>query len=213
MRIQTLNSAGKAIFLFALLSSNLSCLVLGQAPAPLTTGSAVIDQSKPVSVPHLYWHFLIYQHHLDQLAVEDEKQGKDGGWLRSYLQSKLSMTDEEFQPIRESADRLDSAITSLNAEASADVSAYKAARSKEGSSSWSAQQYRQKLKELTGQRDAAINKEIDTLNAALSPDAAQKLQDYIKNTFSKNVSIVRVSPNQEPGRPFGPTATTGKVQP
>jgi hypothetical protein len=40
------------------------------------------------------------------------------------------------------------------------------------------------LKELTAQREAAINKEIDTLNTTLSPEAAQKLQNYIQSLFT-----------------------------
>jgi len=178
--------------------------------APPSTHSA--ESEKAVSLPHLYWHFLIYQHHLDQLAVEHEKQGLDGNWLRSYLQTKLSMTDEQFQPIRESADHLDSAITALNAKAKAVVVAVNATRSKDSASSSEARHYLHKLKELTAQREAAINKEIDTLNSALSPEAAEKLQNYLKNTFSKNVSIVHLTPSQLENRPFGPT-TKSKVQP
>src|ERR1700735_2396635 len=71
---------------------------IGQSPRIQQPASQQYAQSRPVSLPHLYWHFLIYQHQLDQLAVEHEKQHKDGNWLRSYLQTKLSMTPEEFQP-------------------------------------------------------------------------------------------------------------------
>ena len=164
-------------------------------------------------LPHLYWHFLIYQHHLDQLAIEHEKQGKDGEWLHTYLQTKLSLTDEEFQPIRESADRLDSAISTLNTKAKEITAAANVSRSSPSVQSADAQDYRPKLKQLTAQREEAISKEIDTLNAALSPETAQKLQSYIQNTFSKNVSIVHVHSNQGQGRASVPTATTGKVQP
>jgi hypothetical protein len=212
MIIQTFKTFKKVALVLGLLSAmSLSC-VTGQVPPAQIAGHAALD-AKPVSLPHLYWHFLIYQHHLDQLAVEHEKQGKDGAWLRSYLQTKLSMTAEEFQPIRASADRLDSAITALNAKAKADVSALNASRTTEGVSSWNAQHYRHKLKKLTTQREAVINKEIDTLNSDLSPEVAQKLQNYIQNTFSKNVSIMRLTPGQATGLPSFPSARTGKVQP
>jgi DNA-nicking Smr family endonuclease len=212
MSIQTFKTFKKVALVLGFLSAMSLPCATGQVPPAQIAGRAALN-AKPVSLPHLYWHFLIYQHHLDQLAIEHEKKGKDGSWLRSYLQTKLSMTSEEFQPIRESADRLDSAITALNAKAKADVSALNASRSTEGVSSWNAHHYRHKLKKLTAQREAAINKEIDTLNAALSPEAAQKLQNYIQNTFSKNVSIVHVTPGQGQGRTFGPAATTSKVQP
>jgi hypothetical protein len=170
-------------------------------------------QTRPVSLPHLYWHFLLYQHHLDQLAVEHEKQGKDGGWLRTYLQTKLSMTDTEFQPIRESADRLDSETTALNAKAHATVAAARAAISKDGSASTGAEQARRDLQNLTAERETAINAEIDTLNASLGPEAAAVLKHYITNDFSKTVSIVRVDPATAKARKFGPRVGTDKEQP
>lgn len=208
-----MKSANKTALILGLLSATSLCQITGQVLPPQVAGRTNMAQPQPVSLAHLYWHFLIYQHHLDQLAAEHEKQGKDGAWLRSYLQTKLSMTDEEFQPIRESADRLDAAMSELNAKANAIAAAANAARSKEGAGSADEQQFRHKLKSLTAQREAAINKEIDTLNAALDPDAAQKLRDYLKNTFSKNVSIVHMTPDQLKNMPFGPTTKNSKVQP
>jgi oligoendopeptidase F len=213
MNVQMFKSFRKVALILVFLSAISLDRTMGQDLSPQVARHSEVYQSKPVPLPHLYWHFLIYQHQLDQLAIEHEKHGKDGGWLHSYLQNKLSITDDEFQPIRESADRLDSAIASLNTKAKADVAAYNAARSKEGTSSPDAHHYRHKLKELTAQREAAINKEIDTLNTTLSPEAAQKLQNYIQNTFSKNVSIAHVNAAQGEGLSFGPGATTIKVQP
>ncbi len=64
----------------------------GQPPAPGTF------QPKPIPLPHLYWHFLVYQNHLDTTAAAHESQGKDGQWLRAYLQKKLAFSDSEFAP-------------------------------------------------------------------------------------------------------------------
>ena len=213
MSPRTSRSIINTTLMLGLFSGMFSCPVVGQVPDPQVAGHGVEIQPKPVSLAHLYWHLLIYQHQLDQLASQHEAQGKDGRWLGSYLQTRLSMTDQEFAPIRESADRLDAAIAALNAQAKAVVSTVNASRTKESVPSANKQHYRRALKKLTAQREAAINAEIERLNTSLTPEAAQALQSYVQNTFSKNVSVVHMSSVQRQGRPFGPAATTGKVQP
>lgn len=213
MTIQRFKSLMKAALVLGSLSAILVSDVFGQASPPQIAGHAASDQSKPVSLPHLYWHFLIYQHQLDQLAIEHERQGKDGAWLHSYLQTKLAMSDAEFQPIRESANRLNSGITDLNAKAKPLMFAAQAARSKGGATVPDAQDYRAKLTEMTGQREALINKEIEALNEALGPEMARRLQNYVQNTFSKSVSMVHMTPGQGKGQPSGTTTNTNKVQP
>jgi hypothetical protein len=36
------------------------------------------QQPKPIPIEHLYYHFPLCQHHLDKVAAERQKQGKDG---------------------------------------------------------------------------------------------------------------------------------------
>lgn len=52
-----------------------------------TAASAAAQQS--ISIEHRYLHLLRWQNHLDKVAAEDEKQGKDGAWLRAALQREL----------------------------------------------------------------------------------------------------------------------------
>ena len=180
----------------------------GQSAAKSETG-----QSKPISLPHLYWHCLVYQHRLDQYAAEYEKQGKNGRGLRSYLQKKLSMTDADFQPIRESAERLDSRVAALDTQANAIISSIRAVPNQDEGSALIIQKYRAQLTDLTTQREKAINDEVERLNSALTPEAARKFKDYLETSFSRYVSIAKI-PRKGSFNPGQSLSTTQReVQP
>src|SRR6266568_3014588 len=71
------------------------------APAEQAQSSLKPGNPEPVSIPHLYWHLLMYQNHLDTAAAEREKQSENGEWLRNNIQQKLEFTDADFIPVRE----------------------------------------------------------------------------------------------------------------
>ena len=94
-------------------------LFLLQMAATSTSCQSVSESSqsqnvpKQAPLPHLYWHLLMWQNHLDKSAAEHEQQGENGSWLRGHLQKQLGFTESEFAPIRESAQRLASTLADL----------------------------------------------------------------------------------------------------
>jgi hypothetical protein len=143
---------------------------IGQIPqnAAVTDGTL----AKPtISLAHLYWHFLLYQDYLDQKAETLRLQGKST-ILDQVAVSRLGWTEAEFAPVRNSAAHLSSLISTLDARA-------KISRSQGISAS-----EHQKLKELTKEREDAINVEMAVLANSLSPEKKLALDQYILQLFA-----------------------------
>lgn len=180
-----------------------------------TTAAAGVKQQRP-SVPHLYWHFLMYQNHLDRAAAAHEKQGKNGNWLRNHFQQRLGFTDEQFAPVRTSAQRLAPELAAIKAKAvaiakqdrvwikanmagnrprlvvgdpTARVEALKNAPLPPGHA---------QLKQLQQQFEDTIQQEVDSLKTALGPQNAAKLDNLIQNDWSRQVTLIRVQPGTLP---------------
>jgi hypothetical protein len=169
-------------------------------------------QPRPASVPHLYWHFLMYQNHLDRAAAAHEKQGKDGKWLRNHLQQRLGFTDSQFAPIRTSAQRLEPQVVDIRAKAMVIVKADRAwaqthpearrtrlpvgdpAAAGEALRSAPPTPGRAQLHQLQQQHEAAIQHEMEALKTALGPELAAKLDNFIQNDWTRQVTAVRVQP-------------------
>ena len=83
----------------ALLGVLVGVPAMAQTGVPLPANA----QKVPVSLPHQYWHFLVYQNHLDSLATQREQQGRDGSYLRNHFQQKLGLTDAQFALVRSTA--------------------------------------------------------------------------------------------------------------
>ena len=174
--------------------------------APQGTIQTRPSVSEPVSLNHLYWHFLVYQYRLDQLAVEHEKEGQDGNWLRSYLQTRLSMTALEFEPIREAANNLNTNMIPLKAREKALVGQFRTTRAQGSATAASWRETREALKALSEQRETTIDEQVQALNQALTPSAAQALKVYLDTTFRKNVTIIAATSSQGQQPVFNPHA-------
>lgn len=177
-----------ALLGFVLAICGLSHAAMGQAaPAPSQQPSSKTTQFKPVSLAHLYWHFLTLQNHLDTKATELESQGKDGSGLRNQLQKTLGWSDTDYAPIRTSSVRLTAKVKDLDVQA--------VAIRKAGPSSSNYDQ----LKALTVQREADINSEISYLKQSLTPDKTLGFESFLTKLFS----LTNASPR--------PPLTTGKL--
>jgi hypothetical protein len=130
---------------------------------------------QPLSVPHLYWHFLIYLNVLDRKADEFTAHGKDHGWLRNDLQTRLQFSDTEFAPIRASSQRLASELVPINQQ-------IQSLQSIQPSASNTAQ-----VKSLINQRELAINNEIANLTQSLSPQKRAKLEAFMAQFFAPKI--------------------------
>jgi hypothetical protein len=152
---------------------------MGQATPSQQQPSSVPSQPTPVSLEHLYWHFLVYQNHLDTKAEDLRTHGKGGSGLRNQLQKKTGLSDAEFVHIRTSSVRLTAKVKDLDAKA--------AAIQKAGASSSSHDQ----LKALTVQREACINSEISYLKQNLPPDKIKAFEAFLTQLFSPNNAVPR----------------------
>lgn len=135
--------------------------------------------AQPVSLAHLYWHFLEYQNHLDTRAAAISAEGKNGSGMRHILQRNLGFSDANFASIRASSVRLTAKVKALDRRAAV-------IRAGDPSSS----NLRQ-LKALTIERETDINVEISSLKQNLSPAKIAALEAFLTNFFSPNNAVSR----------------------
>jgi hypothetical protein len=191
------------------ISALLLLTVAGTSRAAGQSQSSQPQQGQPLSLAHLYWHFLDLQHQLDVAAARREKQGKDGQWLRDSLKNSLGFNDANFAPIRASADRLYAEQQALYAQASAIVAAMPQAGQSGQAPPGSAPPGIAQLTALDALREANIAAEIAAIGAALSPQDKATLENYLTTQFSLHVSVVSAGQVKNP-----PTASnSGSVQP
>jgi hypothetical protein len=157
-----------------------------QQPQP----SVGLSQFRAVPLAHLYWHFLMYQNHLDTKAEELTAQGKDGSVMHDYLQKKMRLSDADFAPIRTSSVRLTAKIKTLDAQAVAIRATGMTPSSHD------------QLKTLTAQREANIAAEISYLRQELPPDKINAFETFLTQFFSLANAVPRTS--SSPGQLVAP---------
>lgn len=158
----------------------------GSALAQSTqTQPAASSQPKPVSLPHLYWHFLIHQSRLDAAAAALQAKGKNGSALRNDLQKRLGFSDADYAPIRTASQRLASELQPIDQQL----------KSLQASPSNAAQ-----LQTLIAQREAYINNEVYNLSIELSPQNKASMEAFMAQFFAPKQLAARV-----PGSAAQPT--------
>jgi hypothetical protein len=187
-------------------------LAFAQQPAA-TPQQNQAQAPKTVPLPHLYWHFLMWQNHLDSAAAEHEKAGRDGAWLRTYVEKRLGFSDAEFAPVRESAQRLQATIAGLDSQAMVIVQKDRAMYAKGLLAASDSPPGLPRLRELTQERETAISDEIAQLNAALGPVNSARLRSFIEKSFSTNVKAVPIQPVLHPPSQPGSASLRNGVQP
>ena len=155
----------------------LTCTFLHQAvcqSTPVQGQQALIGPSKirPVSLEHLYWHFLVLQDFIDTKAAEQEAQGRDGNGLRHDLQKALGWPAADYAPIRTSSVRLAAKIKDLDKQAKEIAAGGKTLSSQD------------QLKALTVQRESAISAEITYLKQNLSAEQVSIFEIFLTRFFS-----------------------------
>jgi len=154
----------------------------------LYTSPAFAAAQQSISIEHQYLHLLRWQNHLDKVAAEREKQGKDGAWLRNALRNQLHFTDAQFAPIRESAQRLDASLQIIDAKAKPFLDSYHQKHLTTTASAADRASLHSQLEPIRSERKNAMTAEIATLNQNLGADAAGKLRHFIDQQFSKSAS-------------------------
>jgi hypothetical protein len=180
--------AVRLIGLFAFLLA--SSLAWGQIANPVLSNGKKVR----VPLPHLYWHFLMYQNHLDQVAAQRMASGKDGSWLSNHFEQKLGFTDAQFAVVRSTAQRLQVNLRAVDAQAKAIIAAgHQGAPPYPGTSHpWGP--FPPELKALAEQHEGVIQTEVANLKAALGPGAAAQLETFLQNDFARNVTVQNVPP-------------------
>lgn len=130
------------------------------------------SQPKPLSLAHLYWHFLVYQNHLDTKAAALNAQGIDGSKMHNYMQNRLGLSDTDFTAVRTSSVRLTAEVNALDAQAATILVG--------GHTSTSYAQ----LSALTVQRETDINAEISYLKQLLSPAQIAALESFLTSFYA-----------------------------
>lgn len=132
------------------------------------------SQLQPVSLPHLYWHFLIHQSELDAFAAKLTAQGQDGQALRNDLQNRLGFSDADYAPIRTASQQLTSQLQPIEAQLKA----------LQGSA-WNPSQ----VQALIAQRENYIDNEVYNLSVELPTKKKVALESFMTSFFApKNVS-------------------------
>ncbi len=157
-------------FAGVLLSVLAGAFVLGQIAGPVPPP---MGARGPVPLSHLYWNFLRSVVRYDRMADQREQRGGQAGHLRDFQQQQLGFSDEEFAPVRATAQRLEAEIRDLDAQAKA----FMAARHAESPLQPDTQA---QLHDLQADRQAAFAKEVADLRRQLGPSAADRLDVYIQ---------------------------------
>ncbi len=163
-------------------------------------GQQATSQSSTLSaVPlsHLYWHFLQYQHHLNENAKELEKQGQPGDTVRSLMQSQLKMSDVRFASIHKASDRLSASMAEWNARVEHLRSLYIQSRpNKDMPLTSEQQQLHDQLKQMNNEREAILTQQMNSLDNELSTTDRAALRDFLtKQIASRVVTSRSLSPS------------------
>jgi hypothetical protein len=170
---KSIYTLGRTFLNLMLLATALPHTIAAQTTTPQPT--RLHSKVGPVSLVHLYWHFLTLQNYLDTKSVELGSNGKDESGLRNNLQKQLAWSDEDYAFVRTSSVRLTAELKDLNTQAAL----IKAA----GESSSSHEQ----LQALTVQRETNINSEITFLKQSLPPDKIRAFETFLIHFFAPKV--------------------------
>jgi hypothetical protein len=144
----------------------------------------------PVSLPHLYWHFLIHQSVLDAAAAQVNVQGNDGNALRNDLQTRLGFSDADYAPIRTSSQRLAAELKPIDAQ----LKALPHTAASAGA-----------VRVLIAQREAYIASEVYNLAQELSPENKAALEAFMTKFFQPRP--LTVQPSSPASQPTGKAVT------
>jgi hypothetical protein len=168
--------------------------VLVGAPALAQTGEPLPPNPRqvPAPLPHRYWHFLIYLDYLDQLAVRRQLVGKDGSVVRNLLQRQLDFTDEQFALVRSTAQRLQTELKTLDAQAMAIIKAERAANPPQPGVRPTWRPVPPELHALQQQHEDLIESEVTNLKSALGPELAARLDAFLQSPAAPKVTAQRL---------------------
>ena len=193
-----------------LLGSLVSLSALGSSQVvQLNAGPPVTSSENSVPLQHLYWHFLMYQHHLDLKAAQMEKEGTSGTAVRSFMQAKLNMADAQYEPIHRAADSLSAALADLNTRAQHLRLLYIQSKPpKDGPLTSEQQTIHDQLKAMNDEREKLLTEQMNKLDNELSGDDRASFRDFLTNQIAPGVITVKLPNSASQSLSLAP-ATSG----
>jgi hypothetical protein len=176
-------------------------LVVGCLLVPVALGQISQDtwsapgaaRTMQVPLPHLYWHFLILQNHLDREAAAKEHGGQDGSALHAYYQKRIGFSDSQFAQIREAGLRLEPQLKAIDAEVRTVIENDRAHHPRVLSSPADLPAALPELAQLQQKREQVIAQEVDSLKLALGSRQTAKLEMFLSHEFASKVTAQRVT--------------------
>jgi len=160
----------------------------GYARGQQTSSQSGASPTVPLS--HLYWHFLQYQHHLDEKSEELEKQGQSGDIVRSLMQRQLKMSDAQFASMHKASDRLSAAMSEWNARVEHLRSLYIQSKpSRDIPLTFEQQQLHDQLKQMNNEREAILTEQMNSLDNELSTADRAAFRDFLTNQIASKIVI------------------------
>ena len=148
--------------------------------------------SSSVPLSHLYWHFLQYQHHLDEKAEELEKQGQSGDTVRSLMQSQLKMPDVQFASMHRASDRLSASMSDWNARVEHLRSLYIQSKpAKDIPLTPQQQELHDQLKQMNDEREAILTQQMNSLDNELSTVDRAAFRDFLTKKIASRIVASR----------------------
>ncbi|GGA73511.1 hypothetical protein GCM10011507_26370 [Edaphobacter acidisoli] len=142
-----------------------------------------------------------------------EKGGSSGTAVRTFIQSKMSISDAEYAPIHEAADRLSSAMADLNTKAIHLRQLYLQTKPVKGAPLTPEQQtlYDQ-LKQIDTDREQMLTQQMEELDNELSSNARSTFRKFLVSRIAPNTKAIPSS-NSAQTPASGSTADVNSITP
>lgn len=157
-------------------------------PVHSQSQSSATSAGNPTPVPSqiLWFHFLSSVNHNDAVAAKLQAQGRDGGWLRNAHQRRLGFTDQQFAPIRSSAQQM---------RADLDEMGKKIQTAKQAAHLQVGEKFPPEVSDLMKQRQALVANRISSLQATLGPETSGILTAYLRSYIAPKVTTEVAGPD------------------
>ncbi|HEY0786373.1 MAG TPA: IPT/TIG domain-containing protein [Acidobacteriaceae bacterium] len=165
----------------------------------------------PATLPHMYQFAFRLQSNLEKLAEDQVQAGGTGVAFRTYLQSRLHLTETQFASFKAAAARFDQKEREmkfrLHAMKMADRNAYPGAHALSDSA-------KPAIHQALAELDAASESEAATLHGLLGPDLADRLDTHVTQLYAGVSSIPgHLVPGVPGGRAAPPKSAQSRVHP
>jgi len=121
--------------------------------------------------------------HLDSLPETEDKAGKNNSWRKDEIRRELKFSEWEYAPIRSAAHELNEKLADLASRNNRAISEEQVLNPPPNPLT---AETRTKLKQLKSEKRQTINTAVDSLNAALGPELANRLHQYVQSLYSGN---------------------------